>query len=178
MEKVFLVVPIYDEFKAIDIDFTSKKDAEKYIKEHELPHADIEEVIPNRKLFFCDVMARIPHGLKFRFDLDGKVFKTISFNTDPEMPHLDELYTYWMRKGYILPYLRPMSSMTKKEFNEYMRFIKHSWEGIDKEEDDYYVKVKDVDIYTDWLLSHHFDYRGLIEKGLALEAPEDMYKTE
>lgn len=28
----------------------------------------------------------------------------------------------------------------------------------------------------DWLNSHHFDYRGLIEKGLALEAPEDMYK--
>ena len=28
----------------------------------------------------------------------------------------------------------------------------------------------------DWLNSHHFDYRGLIEKGLALEAPEGMYK--
>ena len=28
----------------------------------------------------------------------------------------------------------------------------------------------------DWLNEHHFDYRGLIEKGLALEAPEDMYK--
>ena len=27
----------------------------------------------------------------------------------------------------------------------------------------------------DWLNAHHFDYRGLIEKGLALEAPEDMY---
>lgn len=28
----------------------------------------------------------------------------------------------------------------------------------------------------DWLNAHHFDYRGLIEKGLALEAPEEMYK--
>ena len=28
----------------------------------------------------------------------------------------------------------------------------------------------------DWLNAHHFDYRGLIEKGLALEAPEGMYK--
>ena len=76
-----------------------------------------------------------------------------------------------------LPYLRPMSSMTKEEFDEYMHFTKHSWEGIDKEEDDYYVKVKDRDVYFDWLLSHHFDYRGLIEKGLALEAPENMYKN-
>lgn len=78
----------------------------------------------------------------------------------------------------IKPYLRPMSSMTKEEFDEYMHFTKHSWEGIDKEEDDYYVKVKDRDVYFDWLLEHHFDYRGLIEKGLALEAPEGMYKTE
>ena len=78
----------------------------------------------------------------------------------------------------VKPYLRPMSSMTKEEFDEYMRFIKHSWEGIDKEEDDYYVKVKDRDIYTDWLLSHHFDFRGLIPMGLALEAPEGMYKAK
>ena len=31
---------------------------------------------------------------------------------------------------------------------------------------------------VDFCLAHHFDYRGLIEKGLALEAPEGMYKTE
>lgn len=29
---------------------------------------------------------------------------------------------------------------------------------------------------VDWLNAHHFDYRGLITKGLALEAPEGMYK--
>ena len=30
----------------------------------------------------------------------------------------------------------------------------------------------------DWLNAHHFDYRGLIEKGLALEAPDGMYNTK
>jgi hypothetical protein len=30
----------------------------------------------------------------------------------------------------------------------------------------------------DWLNAHHFDYRGLIPMGLALEAPEGMYKAE
>ena len=28
----------------------------------------------------------------------------------------------------------------------------------------------------DWLNAHYFDYRGLIEKGLALEAPKEMYQ--
>ena len=31
---------------------------------------------------------------------------------------------------------------------------------------------------ADWLNAHHFDYRGLIPIGLALEATEGMYKTE
>ena len=30
----------------------------------------------------------------------------------------------------------------------------------------------------DWLNTHHFDYRGLIEKGFALEAPNDMYNLK
>ena len=30
----------------------------------------------------------------------------------------------------------------------------------------------------DWLNAHHFDYRGLIDKGLAIEAPEGMYKIK
>jgi hypothetical protein len=35
-----------------------------------------------------------------------------------------------------------------------------------------------VDELVDWLNAHYFDYRGLIKKGLALEAPEDMYNIE
>jgi hypothetical protein len=27
----------------------------------------------------------------------------------------------------------------------------------------------------DWLNVHHFDYRNLIDKGLAIEAPDGMY---
>ena len=34
---------------------------------------------------------------------------------------------------------------------------------------------KTVNLYIDWLNTYHFDYHGLIEKGLALEAPEGMY---
>ena len=56
----------------------------------------------------------------------------------------------------VKPYLRPMSSISSlisaKEWT--------SLGGID---------------LIDWYNANHIDYRGLIEKGLALEAPEGMY---
>lgn len=38
-----------------------------------------------------------------------------------------------------------------------------------------FVFEDEVHEYIDWLNANHFDYRGLIEKGLALEALEGMY---
>jgi hypothetical protein len=70
----------------------------------------------------------------------------------------------------IKPYLRPMSSMTEEEFKEY----KSTWVYLKHEP---YTCVQSVESY-DWLNANFFDYRGLIEKGLALEAPDDMYKIK
>ena len=65
-------------------------------------------------------------------------------------------------------YLRPMSSMTKDEFVEF----RNTWEVLEHRPD---VTVLSTESY-DWLNANHFDYRKLIEKGLAIEAPEGMYK--
>ena len=62
----------------------------------------------------------------------------------------------------IKPYLRPMSSMTNEERAKY-----HSY--CDKYYDIYFDTVASID----WLNAHHFDYRGLIEKGLAIEVTEN-----
>ena len=66
---------------------------------------------------------------------------------------------------YIKPYLRPLSSMTEEEKIDYQAFF--NYDGVEYPEE-----------YIDWLNKHHFDYRGLIEKGLAIEAPDDMYKIK
>lgn len=84
----------------------------------------------------------------------------------------------------IKPYLRPMSSMTDEEKEEY-----HSQVDIDIEmtskrlQERFETGTFDTEnqftpqyCHIDWLNENHFDYRGLIEKGLALEAPEGMYK--
>lgn len=76
------------------------------------------------------------------------------------------------RIDHIKPYLRPMSSMTKDErlvYEQRHHDVGRSVDVIDADE---------VVSHIDWLNAHHFDYRGLIEKGLALEAPKDMYKTQ
>ena len=72
----------------------------------------------------------------------------------------------------VKPYLRPISSMTEEEIVE-LKWLNDKCDAMPTFE---YVPVENYRIY-DWLNRHHFDYRGLIEKGLALEAPEDMYKT-
>ena len=41
----------------------------------------------------------------------------------------------------------------------------------------WYVHIGNIKVF-DFLNKHHFDYRGLIEKGLALNAPDGMYKFD
>lgn len=72
----------------------------------------------------------------------------------------------------IKPYLRPMSSMTEEEKEEFcylQDMVIYNTKGP---------VTADVNTYVDWLLLHHFDFRGLNKMGLALEAPKEMYKTE
>jgi hypothetical protein len=67
----------------------------------------------------------------------------------------------------VKPYLRPMSSMTEEERDEFVKLhIDDRLEGK--------IELCDASC-VDFYNSHHLDYRGLIEKGLALEAPEGMY---
>lgn len=87
----------------------------------------------------------------------------------------------------IKPYLRPMSSMTEDEKDDL-----YDWGWTCEENNiysdgssdannvyqNYQKDIRDVAWLINWLNFHHFDFRGLIEKGLALEAPEGMYKTK
>ena len=67
----------------------------------------------------------------------------------------------------IKPYLRQMSSMTEEEKEEYDSFF------VAKPRD--FITASSAFSFTNWMYEHHIDFIGLIEKGLALEAPEEMY---
>ena len=123
----------------------------------------------DKELLLMDICARLPYGIVI-LDEPAKHFGKL-LRIDINM--LDVYYDGEENEERqtimnIKPYLRRMSSMTKEERKEWMVFIYAQA----------CVFLASLDKAIDWLNAHHFDYRGLIEKGLALEAPEGMYKTE
>ena len=77
----------------------------------------------------------------------------------------------------IKPYLRPISSMMEEEKDEFEQ-IRYNAEAklfnaLSK--GGFTLAFHEID---DWLNAHHFDYRGLIGAGLALEAPKEIYNED
>lgn len=116
----------------------------------------------DKELLLKDLCGRLPYGVILFDNLYNRVLYGVDwFNpingiltTGDKSTPIEE----------IKPYLRPMDSMTEGEKEDY----NSKFEGRDFSWEIYYGS-------TDWLNAHHFDYRGLIEKGLALEASEGMY---
>ena len=75
-----------------------------------------------------------------------------------------------------LPYLRPMSSITEEEKEEIKPLFSKFTDEFGKPV--LVVRQNKMALYQDWLNEHHFDYRGLIQMGLAIEAPEGMYNIK
>lgn len=86
----------------------------------------------------------------------------------------------------IKPYLRPMSNMTEEEKRELQSFYPgcfgEQWLDTEKGTIDIFECSSTITLYlddseriVDYLNKKMLDYRGLIPKGLALEAPEGMY---
>lgn len=63
------------------------------------------------------------------------------------------------KEEIIKPYLFPLSSMTEEQKKEYQH-ISERW---------MYDASYSIGDSIDWLNKNHFDYRGLIEKGLAID---------
>lgn len=74
------------------------------------------------------------------------------------------------------PFLRPMSSMTEEEKEEFDKFsiIKEfAWKGDSK--NGYKNQAIIMSVAINWLLKKHFDFMDLIPKGLAIEVTEEYY---
>lgn len=127
-----------------------------------------------KQLLLKDLSCRMPYGVIVNVDENHKVMME-SVNWYEEVSVDDgsnDLYTI----SQVRPYLRPLSSMTPEE----KKYIKYKWGYSEWDTLNDFINYTlivtcDAESLIDWLNSKHFDYRGLIEKGLAIEAPEGMY---
>ena len=137
-----------------------------------------------RQLLLQDLCARSLYGVVV--EIRGSYEDGEKYIRESEFDHSMIGYVY-DEDVSIKPYLRPMSSMTEEEKRELhgrynvcldeilntLILREHSKGYWDEDTECSFV---DYLWFIDWLNAHHFDYRGLIEKGLALEAPDGMYK--
>ena len=107
----------------------------------------------DKELLLKDPCARLPYGVKIHI---GKTQRIEVFDDiNLRIGAINNTYTD------IKPYLFPLSSMTEEQEEEYNNL--NCWElGC-------FPHTEDA---LDYLIANHFDYRGLIEKGLAIDATE------
>ena len=117
-----------------------------------------------KSLLLKDLCARLPYGVKFlreswNYELDQELSVIEVLEDIDKDGYINNTKVYTVED--IKPYLRPMSSMTveeKSQYNFYLTRIEFAY---------------DASLLIDWLNSHHFDYRVLIKKGLAIEVTEE-----
>ena len=141
-----------------------------------------------KQLLIKDLCARLPYGVKYcrdswnyEWDQEMSVVEVLEDIDKEGYINYHKVYKVWDIK----PYLRPMSSMTDEEREEWADLFNLELDKLNEINDEnkaeelapyYFGKSHQVSI--DWLNSNYFDYRGLIPMGFAIEAPEGMYKTE
>lgn len=124
----------------------------------------------DKELLLKDLCARLPYGVKclvnYTFcnettdyeDVKSSTVDTlITINQQTESYFFGWLFE-WFDVDEFKPYIFPLSSMTVEQRKEYYTMVKYN------------ITSKDNAKLMDWLNKNHFDYRGLIEKSLALDA--------
>ena len=112
----------------------------------------------NTKELIKDLCSRLPYGVKVLvdnkhwIDFDGRTPSKLTFDNSYRLLYVGT------DLGYVKPYLFPLSSMTEEQKSQYSFFLTRI------------IDAYDSSLLIDWLNKNHFDYRGLIPKGLAIDA--------
>lgn len=142
----------------------------------------------DRELLLRDLCARLPYGVKI--ELTWWVMGEGTYiNTTLEPDHIEQLLNDEDGDTEIKPYLRPMSSMTEEEFTNLKEYSGLKYDQLDlasfqngtyKCLDFYLSEVPSAVVIKvfDWLNRYHFDYRNLIQIGLAIAVTKEnnLYK--
>ena len=138
----------------------------------------------DKELLLKDLCARLPYGVKAYMKkwskLDRKYYEGV-YTIVSVHPSLNDIYgstengSVEVILGYsdydIKPYLFPMSSMTEEQKEDMFKCCYNAEREASKFSNGKLKLIYDYEIVKiDFYNKHHIDYRGLIEKGLALDA--------
>lgn len=141
-----------------------------------------------KQLLIKDLCGRLPYGVNILHVKDGiiGVLSTINIYVDGREQKLKCSTSFFGEDNVPIeefkPYLYPLSSLTSSEAEEIERIMGCNipWrisEGLIEwtvggsvESETFELRIDQIERLTEFLNAHHFDYRGLIEKGLAINA--------
>ena len=134
----------------------------------------------NKELLIKDLCARLPYNVIIdyahnAFDIRNEYYIKHESKCILSCYLLDVFISSRQNEEdeYIKPYLFPLLSMTDKDLIEFLQIKGMNLDKLKTFRREKIAIVSTLSSYSrhiDWLNAHHFDYRGLIEKGLAIDA--------
>lgn len=118
-----------------------------------------------RNLILQDISARLAYGVWVKVHEDWFCSEREEYDMEININNfrsLDVLESFSNGELELMPYLRPMVTMSHSEYDEYLRIKTHK---------------KPFEV-IDWLNKKGFDYRGLLCMLLARLAKDEMYQTK
>ena len=141
-----------------------------------------------KELLIKDLSSRLPYGVKIELTWWVMDEGTCMITT-LEPDHIEQLRNDELGDVEIKSYLRPMSSMTDEEFTKLKEYSGLKYDQLDlvsfqngtyKCLNFYLSEVPSGAVIRvfDWLNTYHFDYRDLIQMGLAIAVAKEnnLYK--
>ena len=119
-----------------------------------------------KRLLFKVLCGMLPYGVMVENVLNHEVFDLSKY-----------LHCLPAALENFKPYLRPMSSMTEEEKREVSELGVSDDGAFHNDVYDVGTSMEEAFTAISWFLERHFDINYLIQKGLALEAPEGMYNN-
>ena len=129
-----------------------------------------------KDLLLKDLCTRLPYGVKIKtsYDRIKEPIRLLSINPKEDTFTIGGKFTTISGLELDLydckPYLFPLSSMTKEQRNK----LEYNFSIVLTRHDNLFfqdgcVIHEDCYLLIDWLIANHFDYRGLIPMGLAID---------
>ena len=125
----------------------------------------------DKELLRKDLCARLPYGIKALYYGAEEECETWEEIEGITCDGYVDIGQYSLPTESVKPYLFPLPSMTDEQKKEYYNLCFEE----EREEREYGEWITRVYYHNtiesiDWLNKNHFDYRDLIEKGLAIDA--------